>query len=192
MSTALLGYAGDLGIEALQQLAERYGIADQLEFHDTLPPEQVVHFLQRSRCGILWSRFEGSPRVVPETLFCDVPCIVREGLNYGERYHFVNERTGRFADDDNLPEALLAVLDAPTGTFAPRAYMLQHMTYDHAAVAIEQTIAKTAAEAGHAFAPPIARKVNFLHGMRYAEPADEPRFANDYQRIAALVRPEFR
>lgn len=187
VNMVLMGYAGDRSLDSIRQLADDYGVSDQLEFHDTLPPEQVVHRLQRSRCSILWSRFEGSPRVVPESLFCDVPCIVREGLNYGEPYHFVNNKTGLFANEKTLPEAIASILDSPKGQFSPRAYMLECMTYEHSALLIERVIADFSYQRGHGQGPAIARKVNFLHGMRYANADDVQRFASDYARLAGYL-----
>ena len=121
-------------------------------------------------------------------MFCGVPCIVREGLNYGQRYHYVNEATGRFATESTLPSVLLEMVDDPPPAAAVRDYVMRHMSCESSTRQIAEAIGALAERRGLDFDGEIETKVNFLHGMRYFRPQAAESMRDDYAWLASIVR----
>ncbi len=62
----------------LRQLADKYGVVNQVEFVGGLPHEQVFNFLKSIDIYIQPSKQEGLPRALIEAMSCALPCIGAE------------------------------------------------------------------------------------------------------------------
>jgi glycosyltransferase involved in cell wall biosynthesis len=183
----LLGYPVGLTKEDLYREAAYYGITDQLEFHEWVPYEKVNEFVNRAKVNIIWSRKEGVNRAIIEGMFAGVPCLVREGFNYGYHYPYINAQTGCFAAEDRLPERLLWMIENYQ-RFNPREWVAANMTCQRSTEILAGVIAKSAAAQGEPWTGGLAVKVNKLHNMDYWEPEDARRFEPDYQFLRSAIR----
>lgn len=183
----LLGYPLDSTLADLYRLAGHYGVADQVEAHEWVPYERVNALVNRARVCILWSRREGVNRAIIEAMFAGVPCLVRDGFNYGYHYPYVNDTTGCFATERGLPDKLLWMVEHHD-RFAPREWVTAHMTCQRAAEILSDAIGKAAAARGEPWSGGVAAKVNKLHGVEYWDPADARRFEPDYAFLRSAVR----
>src|SRR5262249_39626937 len=122
---ALLGYPVDSTRAEIWTLARYYGVADQLDVREWAPPDVVTQYLNRAKVNGIWPRREGVNRAIIEGMFAGVPCIVREGFNYGYRYPYINDQTGCFSSERELPQKLLWMLDN-YWRFSPRDWVMAH------------------------------------------------------------------
>jgi glycosyltransferase involved in cell wall biosynthesis len=183
----LLGYPVGLTKDDLLREAAYYGLLDQLEFHEWVPYEKVNEFVNRAKVNIIWSRKEGVNRAIIEGMFAGVPCLVREGFNYGYHYPYINPQTGCFAAENRLPDKLLWMTENYR-QFAPREWVAANMTCQRATEILSGVIARTAAARGEPWTGGLAVKVNKLHNMDYWEPEDAGRFGPDYQFLRSAIR----
>jgi len=168
--------------------AEYFGVRDQLEFLEWLPPEEVNYHLNRAKVNVIWSRREGVNRVIIEGMYANVPCIVREGFNYGYSYPYVNRDTGRFATDETLADSLLDLVETH-GRYAPRDWVMSHMTCQRGTDIMEQTVRDVALARGESWRRGPVVRVCHLNTNRYWDEEDRRRFDPDYDVLRALIRP---
>jgi hypothetical protein len=111
--------------------------------------------------------------------FAALPCVLREGFNYGYRYPYINEQTGCFARERDLPEKLLWMIERHD-QLSPREWVAEHMSAQRATQLLAEAIGKTAAGCGEGWSGNVAVKVNKLHGMEYWDANDRRHFETDY------------
>jgi glycosyltransferase involved in cell wall biosynthesis len=185
LKVALVGYQSDCTARDLAREAEYHGVLDQLQFFENLTPEEVNVKLNQAKVNVIWSRKEGVNRAIVEGMLANVPCVVREGFNYGYRYPYVNDLTGRFASEASLPNTLVQLVDSYE-TFAPREWVMEYMSCQKATEIAGATVRRVALDAGEAWTTEPVVKVGHLNGMRYWDDADRARFENDYRYLASL------
>lgn len=181
---ACVGYPSGLTMEDIEGRAEYYGVRDQLEFHDYVPQTEVARIMNRAKVNLVWSRREGFNRVAIEGLFCDVPCLLRQGHNYGQKYSYINEQTGRYCSEGDLPRALMEMTQG-VGLYSPAEWALRHMTPQRATAIISEFLFDRSDRAGGEL-PELAVKVNGLNGMDYWDPGAEGEFEADYEFLTSL------
>ncbi|WPL17677.1 Glycosyl transferases group 1 [Thiorhodovibrio winogradskyi] len=184
---ALVGYPGDLTIDQIKKLATHFGLNDVIEYHEKIPQCKVSAILRRSKVNLLWSRFEGINRGIIEGMFCDVPCVIREGFNYGQKYAYINPKTGVWASESNLPEVLVDVIEK-YNEFEPRAYVMEHHNCFLATKKLQELINASLRNLGKPGIHGIAVKVNELNCMKYFDEADTTRFASSIKNLIEFVR----
>jgi glycosyltransferase involved in cell wall biosynthesis len=187
LSVALVGYPGDLSLQDVKQMAENMGLADVVNFHEWLPPEEVSQLLQRSKVNLLWSRFEGLNRSIIEGMFCNVPCILREGFNYGDKYPYINAETGRYSSESKLADNLNVMLKNYEN-YSPRSYVLNNHTCIKATQILREKINVVEREVGNELTNDIAVKINALHGMDYFEADERSNYHNDEAYIISQLK----
>jgi glycosyltransferase involved in cell wall biosynthesis len=187
LSVTLIGYPIDCQLTDIAREAEYYGIRDQVELFEWLSPEEVNVHLNRAKVNVIWSRREGVNRVIIEGMFANVPCILREGFNYGYAYPYVNEATGRFANDDTLPDVILELLGSYE-QYSPREWVMANMSCQKATDILAAAVREVALGAGENWTTEPAVKVCYLNNMRYWDDADTERFAEDYRFLRSTVR----
>jgi glycosyltransferase involved in cell wall biosynthesis len=187
LRVALVGYPIDLKVEDIAALAQHYGILDQISFFQSIPMRQVVKLLQSSKLNILWSRKEGSNRGIVEGMFVDVPGIMRSGHNYGHHYHQINERTGRFSDEHDLPGVLREMLDGAE-RFSPRSYVLHKMTAASSTARLNAALRDVALASGEVWTRDIAVKVSSLDSLDYMDSENWERFRQDREYLHSMIR----
>jgi glycosyltransferase involved in cell wall biosynthesis len=185
--TILIGYPIDRTGEDIARLAEYYGVRDQIEIHEQIPLDQVNYHLNRSKVNLIWSRKEGVNRAIIEGMFAGVPCIVREGFNYGYRYPYVNELTGCYSSEQDLPEEILRMV-ANHDRFEPRDWVIAHMTCQRSTGILNEAIRNAALEAGERWTQDLAVKTAGLNGLKYWDADDAKKFEDDYNFLNASIR----
>ena len=183
----LIGYGLGLSKTDIVGEAQAHGIADQIEVYEGLTQQEVNHHLNRAKVQVLWSRKEGVNRAIIEGMFAGVPCILREGFNYGYRYPYINDATGCFSSEQDLPDTLVRMIDSYE-TFAPREWVMNYMSCGRAAAILGESIGRVARAAGERWTGELAVKVNGLHNVYYWDQEDRTRFAADYAFLAGAAR----
>jgi glycosyltransferase involved in cell wall biosynthesis len=186
LRTVLLGYPMDRTRDAIYAQAKHYDVADQIEIHEWLSPAEVNVHLNRVKVHVLWSRREGAPRAIIEALFANVPVIVRSGFNYGFPYPYINVHTGHFVDEPDLPDKLVAMVDAHD-TYSPRAWAMEHMTPRRNTSILNDVIKAHTVAAGAPWTEDLVAKVSELNGLRYWDADDAVRFRDDYDYLATRI-----
>ena len=152
----------------------------------TVGLEEVNRLLNRAKVNILWSRREGSPRSIIEGMFAGVPCVVREGFNFGHHYPYINPRTGRFSSEAGLVDTLLEMIEGYR-SYSPRDWVMEHMSCQQTTARLNEAIKATVQELGEPWTKGLAVKTNELNRVRYWDPADERRFAADYDFLRSAI-----
>jgi glycosyltransferase involved in cell wall biosynthesis len=183
----LLGYPINLSKDDILQEAQYYGVADQVEIQEYAPYARINEYLNRSKVNVVWSRREGVNRAIVEGMFAGVPCLVREGFNYGHKYSYINEHTGRYSTEHGLPEALLWMIENHQ-RFSPRDWVMANMSCQKATEILAERIRARALNDGEPWTEGLAVKTNELNGMLYWDPAERQRFEADYAYLATAVR----
>ncbi len=184
---ALVGYRYDLTRADIEDLARHFGVHDQIEMYERIPPEEVAALLARSKVHVLWSRREGANRAIIEAMLADVPVIVREGLSFGYKYPYINEQTGAFATERGLPEAILSMIDQPH-RYSPRAWVLENMTAERATAVVERRLRDLAEASGSPWTEGLVVRTSGLDTQKYWNASDRSRFEADYQFLTSSLR----
>lgn len=190
LKALLLGYKIDRTRADIEALARHFGVGELVEAREGIDYEAMNDHVTSAKVGVLWSRREGVNRAVIECLFAGVPCVLREGFNYGFHYPFVNPATGRFATERTLPDVLLEMVRTHESV-APREWALAHMSCQAGAAALSRAIGEYAVKQGEPWDGGVVPKVTRVHGQEYWDPADGGRFAPDYEYLRTCVRPKF-
>jgi glycosyltransferase involved in cell wall biosynthesis len=186
--TALLaGYPAGCTRQEVEQLARYHGVDSQVEFHEWLRPEQLNRQMNRAKVNVLWSRKEGVNRAIIEGMFTGLPCLLREGFNYGHKYVHINPATGCYAREHELPDRLRWMVEHHRD-FSPRDWVLANMTCQKATELLAESVRRVALARGEAWTEGLAVKVTQLNAMRYWNEADAERFRGDYEFLRAALR----
>jgi glycosyltransferase involved in cell wall biosynthesis len=125
VSAVLVGFPwGNRQCSDVEREAEKAGVREQCVFCDSVSPQGVIELVSQSRIQVMLSREEGVNRAVSEGLSLNVPGIVYRHFKGGDPRR-INPQTGLYADDHELPQAILRALDTTDG-FAPREWVLKN------------------------------------------------------------------
>jgi glycosyltransferase involved in cell wall biosynthesis len=182
----LAGYPIDLGKEDILRLADLYHVRDLLEIHEWASPAEVNRLLNRAKVNVLWSRREGVNRAIIEGMLAGVPCLVREGFNYGYHYPHINSQTGRYSTEADFPQNLFEMIQHRE-QYAPRKWVLANMSCQKTSALLNQAIKKKALELGENWTTDIVAKTNELGCVRYWDAGDEARFQSDYEFLRSCM-----
>ena len=179
----LVGYPNDLTQDDIKDLARDYDVLDMLTFYEWIPVIEVAKLVGRAKVNIIWSRFEGLNRAIIEGMFCDTPCILREGFNFGMQYPYINKKTGRYANESNLDKVLELIIENGED-FSPREYILEHHNCYVAARYLAAEIKRIDPDFQ---VDSLLPKTSELNGMKYLNEEDHVRMANDYIYLAQAI-----
>jgi len=182
----LVGYPIDFGKEDILRLADWYSVRDLLEIYEWASPPEVNRLLNRAKVNVLWSRREGVNRAIIEGMLAGVPCLVREGLNYGYHYPHINSQTGRYSTEAALPQNLLEMIQHHD-QYSPREWVLAHMSCQRTTALLNQAIKAEAVALGENWTVDIVAKINELGCVRYWDADDESRFIEDYEFLRSVI-----
>jgi glycosyltransferase involved in cell wall biosynthesis len=183
----VIGYPMKRNKDFVFQQALYYGVTDQLEFLESLAADEVNYHMNRAKVNLLWSRREGYNRVVVEGMFAGVPCIMREGHNFGHHYAHINLQTGTFSSEEELPQRLLWMIENYR-QFSPRDWVMANMTCQKGTQILSESIKKTATELGENWTQDLAVKVSLKDGVQYWDETDNKRFEPDYDYLRSALR----
>ena len=184
---ALVGYRADKTRAEIEQEARYFGVSDQVEVYEGIPLGDVARLFARSKVHVLWSRKEGANRAVIESLFADVPVVVRRGLSYGYHYPYINEQTGTFAGEEDLGDVLLDMIENRQ-KYRPRDWAMENMTCQRATAILEDAVRATALQSGEPWTTGLTVKTSRLETQGYWNPEDHVKFEADYAFIKQQVR----
>jgi glycosyltransferase involved in cell wall biosynthesis len=187
LEVLLLGGSAGWSKETIIEHAKYYGVHDQVVLKENVLYDQVNAQLNRAKVHVLWSRREGVNRAIIEAMFAGLPCVIHKGFNYGYAYPYVNPQTGRFATQRTLPRVLMDVV-ARYQDFAPRKWVMEHMTCQLATLSLEQAIADKLGENVEDWMGQLAVKTNELHSMRYFNDSLLEQFQSDYEFLRTVLR----
>jgi hypothetical protein len=117
----------------------------------------------------------------------NVPCVLRAGFNYGHRYPYLNEETGCYADESDLPRVLQRMI-RDHASFSPRRYFLRHLTPQASTATLNREIRDAATARGERWTSDLAVRVSTLDGLAYWDPGDRRRFEQDYLFLQSTIR----
>ena len=187
LRVSLIGYPGDMTRHDVAEMAAFFGVADQVDLHEDIPQTRVNQLINRAKVSLIWSLKEGVNRAIIESMFAGVPCILRDGFNYGYKYPYVNEQTGCFTSEADLPQTLLGAI-RDYARFSPRSWVAANMTCQRATALLEEVIAARARALGEPWSGGITVKTNALHTMEYWNLEERDRFAADYAYLRQTLR----
>lgn len=125
---ACAGMRMEHNLDHMKHLAEHYGVLDQVDFFEALPPAELNVILNRSKAHALFSRKEGYNRATIEAMFAGVPSFIREGMNYGMTYPYTNGISGDFYNEKKLPEFLKKIHGNGFASMNPRNWVMENMS----------------------------------------------------------------
>jgi glycosyltransferase involved in cell wall biosynthesis len=187
LKTLLAGYPSGLTMQEIADLASYFGIRDQIELYEWLPPEEVNRLVNRAKVNVLWSRREGFNRAVVEGMFAGLPFVMRKGHNYGDPQAHVNAQTGCYATEEELPRVLVEMVDHPE-KYSPREWAMANMTCLHGTKILNESIRGEALRRGEPWTEDLVGHVSVLHGNKYLNPGDAERFRPDYAFLETMLR----
>lgn len=180
LKVSCIGYPGDLTMNDIKKIASDFELSQNIEFHEWLTPAEVSGKIQASKVNLLWSRFEGLNRSIIEGMFCNVPCILREGFNYGQKYPYINDKTGHWSAESQLNLKLEYMIEN-YDKFSPYEYVSQHHTCIKATEILENLI--NGLDSNLQDKGRLSVKINELHGMAYFIPDEEIQYKKDVENI---------
>ncbi|MBU2869092.1 glycosyltransferase [Colwellia sp. E2M01] len=179
----LVGYPIDITKQDIIDLACKYDVLEQVTLFESLNQVQIAKLYQRSKLNLLLSKREGFNRSVIEGLHADVPCLIREGFNFGDKYSYINEQTGGYFNDDTLDKAIEASI-TNIHKYTPHNWIKENkFTAQNAAIILEKAIYDTSCNK-------ISSKVSALDGMEYWTPEDIDNFSSDYEFLIECIKDE--
>jgi glycosyltransferase involved in cell wall biosynthesis len=187
LQVLLLGNPAGWSKEVILRHARYHGVRDQIVLKQGVPYDEVNAELNRAKVHVLWSRREGVNRAIIEAMFAGLPCVIREGFNYGYRYPYVNASTGCFASERSLPTVLDNIV-SNYEHFAPREWVMENMTCEIATNRVARVIAETIGDDDDKWVGRLAVKINELSSMRYFDPSLRDRFLTDYDFLRTTLR----
>lgn len=183
---ALIGYDMGWTRESIERLLREYDLQDDCTLHQDIPHEEVARVLADSKMSLLLSQREGASKAIYESMFCGTPLIVYRhqcGINLDH----VNARNGMLADDDELANAIVHVLDHPEA-FDPRGWAMENAGYANATRKINAALAGLARRRGLPWTRDIVAKKN-APNLRYAELGIYKEFEDEYERLSNFLLP---
>jgi glycosyltransferase involved in cell wall biosynthesis len=183
---ALVGY--DLGWtrEQIEELLHEYDLERQCTIFENIAHGGVAEVVADSKVSLLLSHREGANKAIYESMFCGTPIIVYRN-QCGINLDHVNAQTGLLANDDELPAAIIYVLEHPDH-FDPRGWALQNAGYANATSTINAALREMSYRRGLPWTNDIVAKKN-APNLRYAQTEIYRQFAEEYQRLHEFLLP---
>jgi glycosyltransferase involved in cell wall biosynthesis len=182
---ALVGKPADLSLKQVQLLAARSRVLDKCTFFENIPPIEVANILNASRVHVLTSLYEGSPKVLTESLFSNVPVIVNYRLR-GLHPRYINSQTGLFATDSDLAEKIVEVVENRS-SYAPREWAEKNSGFRYATRELNSTLRQAATAKNLNWTSDIIPKRNSPH-LRYIEDILVPETETEFERLKRYLR----
>ncbi len=187
LKVALVGYPTDMTLEEIKELAVYFCVEDLITFYQWIDPIEVAALYKRAKVNILWSKFEGNNRAIIEGMFCGTPVILREGHNYGEKYSYINNQTGMFANEHNLDTAILEII-SNFKKYQPRSYVMENRNSILATDLMSKALKSYEYSVGRQWTVDLAVKTNELHGMNYLAPGQREQFSKFHKQLTKYIK----
>jgi len=158
LKVVLVGAPWQRRREAVVAEAKKCGVSDQIEIYERVRPEEVNRLLNLSRVNLLLSRREGGNKALYEAMFADIPSIVYRHCQ-GLDHSCVNEQTGVLVNDDELADAIVAVLNTPM-QFSPRSWALENTGCTNSTRKLNDRLQELSLARGEPWTTGVAAKAN--------------------------------
>jgi len=185
LQIALIGYPVDWTQDKIRQLARKYGIEHLCTIYEAVPQSVVADVVGDSRLYVLMSRREGANRALYEALWCDTPVTVFES-HRGVNTDIVRGEVGTLYDADGLAAAIMRVLDDPD-RYQARQWAERNTGFRNSTAALNVTLKQLSEARGLPWTEDIAEHISAPE-MRYANPLDVERFAQEYESLVPFLR----
>jgi glycosyltransferase involved in cell wall biosynthesis len=177
----LVGGPWGLVLDDIKDLAAHYGVIDNIEFFERVPPEQVNLLLNKSKVNLLLSLKEGGNKAIIEGLFANVPAIVLDE-HVGIDLAWINAKTGILTDKKHLKGALLQMRSSYR-SFHPRQWAIDNISCHASTRNLESRLKEIAALHDEPWTTSIRKKVNRPECEYYEESMRLPPFDLENYRI---------
>jgi glycosyltransferase involved in cell wall biosynthesis len=184
LKAALVGYPLHWKRGKVEQLMRRYGVQDQCTIFEDVPHSEVARIVSDSKAYVLLSRREGANRGLYESMFCGTPVIVYRH-HRGVNADHITEEVGRLADDTELAEVILSVVDQGY-RFRPRQWALANTGWVNSTRLLNEALRAVAHRRGHPWTRDIVGKKNAPE-LRYAEQGVYKQFESEYERLQEFL-----
>ena len=185
---ALVGYNMGWTREQIEQLLHEYDLERQCTIYEDVPHAEVARVVADSKASLLLSHREGANKAIYESMFCGTPIIVYR-QQCGINLDHVNTRTGMLADDDELADSIVYVLEH-SEEFDPRGWAIENAGYANATRKINEVLSEMSQRRGLPWTRDIIAKKN-APNLRYAEPDVYGQFEEEYQRLNEFLLPVY-
>jgi len=180
LKVALIGYPQHWTREEIERLMRRYGVREQCTIFENIPHSEVARVVSDSKAYLLLSRREGANRAMYESLFCDTPVIV-DRYHRGVNLDHITEDVGLLADDDELADIILRVVDGRQ-RFSPRQWALANTGWVNSVRVLNGALEAIARRRGLPWTRRIVAKKN-APNLKYAEAGIYRQFEPEYTRL---------
>lgn len=180
LRVALIGYPQHWTRANIERLMRRYGVHEQCTVFENIPHAEVARIVGDSKAYVLLSRREGANRGLYEALFSGTPAIVYRH-HRGVNIDHITEAVGRLADEQDLAEAILSVVDG-WDRFRPREWALAHTGWVNSTRVLNQALCEIARRRGLSWTTDIVGHKN-APNLKYAEPGIYRQFDAEYDRL---------
>jgi glycosyltransferase involved in cell wall biosynthesis len=156
----------------VEELAQYYGVRDQLTIFERIPYHEVMDKTCKSRVSVLLSLKEGGNRATTESMFCNVPVIVLSNHVGGPVKNVVPE-TGLLTPERDLESAVEQLIHA---SLNPRAWAIQRISCFKSSEKLNAVLREHALHHGLPWTQDIA--------VRACSPDSKYAYESDSQRLA--------
>jgi len=136
--TLVGGPNGGRTLRNMQQEARVFGVAQKIEWLESIPAEAVHRLQSRARVVVQTSRREGSCVAVAEALMADTPVVITADSHIGSM-QFINGATGEIGSRTRLGRVIGSVLDRHADLH-PREWMIANASYHSSLPRLQQTL----------------------------------------------------
>lgn len=188
LKVCLVGMPFPLSVDFIVRLAYYYDIYQNIDIFEDISQDQLNRLINESKLCLLLSKKEGFNKSIIESMYADVPAFILRGLNYGEEYEYINNKTGGFIDRSELVhflENLDAIIEG--SDFEPRRWISRHMSVHVATKRLEKALLEIAVEYHFDINIPVARKVNKPE-CDYIDPSLWAEFKFYYKDLRGMLR----
>lgn len=173
----------------IENLLKEYGLFDNAEVNIEIPPAQVNEIMNQSRCHVMCSLREGSPKVNFESMITGTPVVIhRDHLGFSN-WKFKEPMVVNYTDEENIVAAIKKCAAIEKKTVADLAAGM--IGSARATEVLNKEIKEAALKAGEEWTMDILEKVNNVHTF-YANPADTELCLTDYEYLQSCASDDFK
>ncbi|MEP0828062.1 MAG: glycosyltransferase [bacterium] len=154
----LVGRPWGRRLHEMEELAEFYGVRNNIDFFEKLKPHEVNVLLNKSKVNLLLTLKEGANKSIFEGFFANVPGLVLKE-NFGVNKSYLNGQTGRLVPEKKLTEALLWFRENYV-QFSPRKWALENISPVISTIRLEAKLKEIAVKQGELWTRSLVVKVN--------------------------------
>lgn len=142
----------------IEKLIDWYGVRENVEIFENLPPDGVNKMFNRSRVNLMLSLREGSNKTVFEGFFAGVPGLALRN-NIGMPKDYFTPETGKLVDEEDLASELLSFREN-WNTYDARTWATANIAPEVTAVKLSRTLRRLANQNGEQWTCDIVTKCN--------------------------------